>query len=198
MLVSFLLSILNGVVKWLLVRKVAQFERDNHYDMTYARTILDANPAALLTLHRAGGMAQYRGPLSPAAHFGAKLVASLHDDCGPCLQLGVTMALRAGVSNDVVTHVLCNEPTGDQDVDLVVSFSKAVLSKSTNEGELREQVLQRFGRDGLTAIGLSIAGVRIYPMLKAVLGYAECYPAVRVGSRSVPLLRTQVSLITET
>lgn len=198
MLVSFLLSILNGVVKWLLVRKVAQFERDNHYDMTYARTILDANPAALLTLHRAGGMAQYRGPLSPSAHFGAKLVASLHDDCGPCLQLGVTMALRAGVSNDVVTHVLCNEPTGDQDVDLVVSFSKAVLSKSTNEGELREQVLQRFGRDGLTAIGLSIAGVRIYPMLKAVLGYAECYPAVRVGSRSVPLLRTQVSLITET
>lgn len=83
-------------------------------------------------------------------------------------------------------------------MDLVVSFSKAVLSKSTNEGELREQVLQRFGRDGLTAIGLSIAGVRIYPMLKAVLGYAECYPAVRVGSRSVPLLRTQVSLITET
>jgi hypothetical protein len=197
MLVSFLLSIWNGAVKWLLARKVAQFERDNHYDMGYARAMLDANPGALITLHRAGAMAQYRGPLPASAHFGARLVAALHDDCGPCLQLGVTMALRAGVPNDVVTHILCDEPTGDGDVDLVVHFSRSVLSKAADESELREQIVQRFGQDGLTAIALSIAGVRIYPMLKAVLGYAECYPSVQVGTRSVPLPRAQ-ALLTQT
>lgn len=187
MLFSFLLSMVHGLLKWFLKRKVAEFERTNHYDMGYARTILEANPGALITLHRAGALGQYRGPLSPSAQCGVKLVAALHEDCGPCLQLGVTLALHAGIAQETIVRVISGEPTGDADTDLVVNFSRAVLSKAPDEGELREQVLGRYGQDGLTAVAFSLTGTRMYPMLKAVLGHAHCYPVVKVGERSVRL-----------
>lgn len=191
MLFSFLLSMADGVLKWFLGRKVAEFERANHYDMGYARAILDTNPHALVALHRAGGLAQYRGPLSASAQCGVKLVATLHEDCGPCLQLGITLGLRAGVSQDTIARVICGEPTGDADTDLVVNFARSVLSKGSEEPELRQHVLDRYGQDGLIAVAFSLTGTRMYPMLKAVLGYAQCYPAVQVGQRSVPVLQAQ-------
>lgn len=187
MLFSFLLNISHTVLKWFLRRKVAEFERDNHYDMSYARVILDANPRAMIALHRAGALAQYRGPLSESARNGVKLVAALHEDCGPCLQLGVTMALAAGVPRETIVSVICREPTRDPDTDLVVNFARAVLSKSAEEPTLREEVLRRFGQDGLTAVAFALTGTRMYPMLKAVLGYAECYPVVQVGADSIDL-----------
>src|SRR5690606_2482141 len=187
MLLSFLLSISHTVLKWFLRRKVAEFERVNHYDMGYARAILDANPHAMIALHRAGALAQYRGPLSESARHGVKLVASLHEDCGPCLQLGVTMALAAGLPRETIVSVICREPTGDPDTDLVVNFARAVLSKSREETTLREAVVARFGQDGLTTVAFALTGTRMYPMLKAVLGYAECYPVVQVGAESIDL-----------
>lgn len=187
MLFSFLLSMVHGLLKWFLERKVAEFERTNHYDMGYARTILEASPRALITLHRAGALGQYRGPLSPSAQCGVKLVAALHEDCGPCLQLGITLALHAGIAQETIVRVICGEPTGDADTDLVVNFSRSVLNKTSEESELRQRVLDRYGQDGLTAVAFSLTGTRMYPMLKAVLGHAQCYPVVNVGERAVRL-----------
>lgn len=187
MLFSFLPTISQTFLKWFLRRKVAEFERVNHYDMGYARVMLDANPQALVALHRAGALAQYRGPLSNSARHGVKLVAALHEDCGPCLQLGVTMALAAGVPRETIVSVICREPTADPDTDLVVNFARSVLSKSEEEAELRERVVARFGQDGLTTVAFALTGTRMYPMLKAVLGYAHCYPVVTVGTESIDL-----------
>jgi AhpD family alkylhydroperoxidase len=190
MLSSLLLSISHTILKWFLRRKVAQFERVNHYDMGYARSILEANPRAMLALHRAGALAQYRGPLSATARYGIKLVAALHEDCGPCLQLCVSMALAAGVPRETIASVICREPTRDPDTDLVVNFARAVLAKEVEETELRERVVARFGQDGLTTVAFALTGTRMYPMLKAVLGYAECYPIVTVGTESIDLRAT--------
>lgn len=187
MLYSFLFLISNSVLKWFLRRKVSEFERAYDYDMGYARQMLEANPSALIALHRVGALSAYRGPLSASAQAGVKLVAALHEDCGPCLQLGITMALRAGVPQATIVAVLCREPTGDADTDLVVTFARAVLQKRAEESDLREQVLARYGQDGVTAVAFSVTGTRMYPMIKAILGHAHCYPAVMVGKNSVQL-----------
>lgn len=187
MLFSFLADISHTTLTWFLRRKIAEFERVNHYDMGYARAILAANPRALLTLKRAGALSQYRGPLSDAARHGVKLVAALHEDCGPCIQLGVTMALAAGVPRETIVAVLCREPTHDPDTDLVVDFARAVVSESDAQVVLREQVVARFGTDGLTTVAFALVGTRMYPMLKAVLGYGQCYPVVTVGADSIDL-----------
>lgn len=187
MLFSFFLSISHTLLKWILRRKVAEFERANHYDMGYARAILEGNPQALLALHRAAGLARYRGPLGRTAHHAVKLVAALHEDCGPCLQLGVTLALHSGVDEAAIAHVICGESTGDPDADLVVALARAVLADDTDADALRQRVVDRFGQDGLTAVAFALTGTRMYPMLKAVLGYAQCYPAVTVGKEEIRL-----------
>lgn len=187
MLFSFLLSLSDAALTWFLRRKVTQFERANHYDMGYARAILEGNPRALVALQRAGALARYRGPLSNSARHGVKLVAALHEDCGPCLQLGVTLALADGVPRETIVSLICREPTNDPDTDLVVNFSRAILAKDEHETELRERVVARFGRDGLTAVAFALTGTRMYPMLKAALGYAQCYPVVTVGEESIDL-----------
>lgn len=187
MLNSFFLSISHTLLEWILRRRIAEFEHANHYDMGYARAILEGNPQALLTLHRAAGLARYRGPLGATAHHAVRLVASMHEDCGPCLQLEITLALRAGVSEAVIAHVICGEPTGDSDADLVVGLARAVLAESAEADDLRQRVVDRFGQDGLSAVAFGLTGSRMYPMLKAVLGYAQCYPAVTVGKDAIQL-----------
>lgn len=187
MLYSFFFSISHTLLEWVLRRKVAEFERVNHYDMGYARAILEGNPQALLTLHRAAGLARYRGPLGATAHHAVRLAAAMHEDCGPCLQLGITMALRAGVSESAIAHVICGEPTGDAEADLVVALARAVLADAPDAVDLRERVVDRFGQDGLTAVAFALTGSRMYPMLKAVLGYAQCYPVVTVGKDAISL-----------
>src|SRR5690606_24978223 len=181
------------MLKWLLRRRIDAFERANNYNMDYARAMLDGNPRALIRFSRAAERGQYRGPLPERVSYAVKLVAAEHEDCGPCLQLGVTLAQRAGIADDLIARTIAHEATGDPDVDLVVGFCRSVLARSDDEHTRRERVVERFGQDGLTAIAFTLNGTRLYPMLKAVLGYGMCYASVQVGSKTVALNSAPVS-----
>lgn len=180
-------TFLAPIQKWFIRRHIRAFERANDYDMTYVHEILDSDPNAVLVLNRVGEMSHYAGPLPKDVSYAIGLVAAMHEDCGPCLQLGVTLAMKAHVPDDLIARVISGEDTGNADVDLAVQFCRAVLQHSPSESELRDKVVARFGHGGLTATAFSLTGTRMYPMLKRVLGHAHCYPAVRVGTRSVRL-----------
>lgn len=187
MVFSFLASFITSIQRWVLRRFVRSFERANNYDMTYVHEMLDSDPNSVVVFNRVAQMARYKGPLPRDVAHAVGLVATLYEDCGPCLQLGVTFALRASVPNELIARVVSGELTGDADVDLAVAFCKAVLHQERPAEELRERVIARFGHAGLIAMAFSLTGTRMYPMLKRVLGHAQCYPAVFVGERSVPL-----------
>lgn len=180
-------SFLASVQKWFIRRHVRAFERANDYDMTYVHEILDSDPNAVMILNRVSQMSHYAGPLPRDVAYAIGLVAAMHEDCGPCLQLGVTMAMKAHVPHETIARVISGEQTNNADVDLAVAFCQAVLRQAPNESDLREMVLAKFGRQGLTAMAFSLTGTRMYPMLKRVLGHAHCYPAVNVGNHRVKL-----------
>jgi hypothetical protein len=104
-----------------------------------------------------------------------------------CLQLGITLALRAGLPGTFIQAVVSRQTSGDADADLAVRFCRSVLEHGEDESTLREAVVQRFGQDGLTALAFSLVGTRMYPMLKAVLGHSVCYPAVTIDGQAVNL-----------
>jgi hypothetical protein len=82
---------------------------------------------------------------SPA--FAAKLAGTLAEDCGPCVQLMVTMAERGGVPADTLRAVLRGDDTAlDADVLLSVRFARASLARDPAADALREQVLARWGK----------------------------------------------------
>src|SRR5262249_32669582 len=92
----------SGMIKLLLRRAIDKFERDWNYDASYMRDMIDASPRAAWLFSRVTALGQFRLDLPIQVWCAAGITAVRHEDCGPCTQLGVTMAERAGVSPAVL------------------------------------------------------------------------------------------------
>ena len=68
--------------------------------------MLDQAPTAFFKFARIFGIARYHGVVPADAMFAAKITGALHEDCGPCTQLVVDMALEAGMPSDQIEHLL--------------------------------------------------------------------------------------------
>jgi hypothetical protein len=85
------------MIKWALRKAIGKFERDWNYDASYMRDMIDASPRAAWLFSRVAALGQFRRDLPIDAWCAAGIAAVRHEDCGPCTQLAVTMAERAGV-----------------------------------------------------------------------------------------------------
>src|SRR5262245_55670032 len=112
--------------RWALRRWLDKFEQDWNYDASYMGDMIDASPRAAWLFSRVTALGQFRRDLPIEAWFAAGITAVRHEDCGPCTQLGVTMAERAGVNPAVLRAVLADNPDAmPPDVALVWKFTRA-------------------------------------------------------------------------
>jgi hypothetical protein len=81
------------MLKWLVKKQLEKFSRRWNCDTEYMHEIVDdAGVGAVMPLQALGKLGSYRH--CPAdAYYGAALTAGKAADCGPCLQLGVELAL---------------------------------------------------------------------------------------------------------
>ena len=175
--------------RWIAKRKMAAFEREFDYRMDYARELLDASPRGFFWFSFLSAIAGHREGAPLDAWFAAKLTATLSEDCGPCTQLVVTMAERAGVSAGTLRAILVGEEAEmPADAALGYRFAKATLARDQEEGDrLRKEVLSRWGKKALVSLALTIASSRTFPSIKYALGYGRACSRVRVaGSDLVP------------
>ena len=98
------------MVKWLMHRGIAAFERQWNYDASYVHEMIEADPRAAWMFQRATSLGKYRKDVPADALAAAAITAVRHEDCGPCTQLGVSMAERAGVDPKVLRAVLTETP----------------------------------------------------------------------------------------
>jgi len=174
--------------KWVLKKAIDKFERNWKYDASYMRDIIDASPRAAWLFSRAAALGQFRRDIPIEPWFAAAITAIRHEDCGPCTQLGVTMAERAGVSPEVLRAVLTDNPEAMQpDVALVWKFTRATLAHDAAADEYREVIVQRWGRLALVSLAFAITAARIYPTVKYALGHGKACMRVVVGGTPVPL-----------
>jgi len=103
------------MVKWLMSRGIAAFERRWNYDASYVHEIIEASPRAAWMFSRAAAIGKYRKDVPVAAWAAAAITAVRHEDCGPCTQLGVSMAEQAGVDVKVLRAVLTEDPAAMPD-----------------------------------------------------------------------------------
>jgi hypothetical protein len=163
--------------------RLAAFEREWNYDTSYMRDILSAGFGALRPLLGLGRMAAFRRGVPAAPWFAAKLAATRAEDCGPCLQLVVTMAERAGVAEPVLRALLAGDAAGvPEDVALGWRFARAALAHDPAADDLRAEIERRWGRAGLVSLAYAIAVSRVYPTLKYALGHGRACALVRVGA----------------
>src|SRR3954447_13322721 len=100
----------SDMIRWALRKALDKFERDWNYDASYMRDMIDASPRAAWLFSRVTTLGQFRRDLPIEAWSAAGITAVRHEDCGPCTQLAVTMAERAGVSPAVLHGMLGDDP----------------------------------------------------------------------------------------
>src|SRR5918992_1549596 len=117
------------MIRWVLRRAIDKFEREWNYDASYIRDMIDASPRAAWLFSRVTALGQFRRDLPIEAWCAAGITAVRLEDCGPCTQLGVAMAERAGVSPAVLRAVLADDAAAmPPDVALVWKFTRATLA----------------------------------------------------------------------
>jgi hypothetical protein len=182
------------MIKWALRKAIDKFEREWKYDASYMRDMIDASPRAAWMFSRAAALGQFRRDVPIEPWYAAGITAVRHEDCGPCTQLGVSMAERAGVSPAVLRAVLAGNPDAmPADVALVWKFTRATLAHDAAADEYREAIVKRWGRRALISLAFAIAAARIYPTVKYALGHGKACTRIVVDGTPVQLDHSRVS-----
>lgn len=178
------------MLKWLIKNRLRHFERTFGYDASYAHDLLATDLSAFLAFAKLQKLGAYRKAVPPAVRAAAGLVGTIAEDCGPCTQLGVTMALREGVDPKVLSAIVRgDEAAMPDDVRLGYRFAKAALAHDPVADELRAQVVAKWGPRAAIALAFALTTARIYPTLKYALGHGKTCQRVVVAGTPVPVLR---------
>jgi hypothetical protein len=178
------------MVKWLMGRWIRGFEREWDYDASYLRDMLEASPRAAWLFSQVSRLGRYRRDIPLEAWAVAGITAVRQEDCGPCTQLGVSMAERAGVSPQVLRAVLTDDPDAmPPDVALVWRFTRATLAHDESADGYRDEIVKRWGPRALVSLACAMAVSRLYPTVKYAMGYGKACTRIVVGGAPVAVNR---------
>lgn len=179
------------MVKWLMRRGLAAFERQWNYDASYMHEIIAADARAAWMFQRAAALGKYRKDVPADALAAAAITAVRHEDCGPCTQLGVSMAERAGVDPQVLRAVLTEDPAKmPPDVALAWRFTRATLDRDPSADWHRDEVLRRWGPRAVVSLAFAIVTARLYPTVKYAMGHGQACTRIVVGGAPIVFDKT--------
>lgn len=170
------------MLSWIINRKLAAFEKQYGYDMGYARELLAIDRGAFFAFARVSGISEYKKDVPRDVYYAAKLVATLAEDCGPCTQLVVAMALEDKVEPRGLSAVIAGDDaalTADQ--RLAADFARTVLAHDLAADEHRDRIVEKWGKRALVALSFAIVAGRLYPTLKYALGHGRACARVDVA-----------------
>ena len=176
------------MIKYYLRRQLDKFERENNYDTTYARELLDASPVLVFLMFLTDALARRPRQISLDAWFAAKAAAVLEADCGPCAQLGITLATRQGVPPSTIRALV----TGDYDAApeearLAFLYVRHSLRRTPEAETYRTQLLSLYGPRPLARLAYAVTLTHSYPTLKSLLGPARSCTRLRIGTETLPV-----------
>ncbi len=174
------------MVKWLMRKGIAAFERQWNYDASYVREMIDADPRAAWMFQRATSLGKYRKDVPADALAAAAITAVRHEDCGPCTQLSVSMFERAGVDPKVLTAVLTEASSlMPRDVALAWRFTRATLDHDPSADGYRDEIIRRWGPRAVVSLAFAIVTARMYPTVKYAMGHGKACTRVVVGGAPI-------------
>ena len=176
--------------KFFARRMIKSFGKRYGYDVDYMLHMLETAPEVMGPYNALSRLSGYRKTVPVEAHMAAKLRGVLFEDCGPCVQLTVDMAREAGMAAGQIEAVL----TGDEaamsaDTALGHRFASAVTARTADEEAARDAVRSAYGGAGVIELSLAAQVVRVFPMIKAGLGYGQSCSRIDVGGRKVSVVK---------
>jgi hypothetical protein len=178
------------MLSWIARRSLRTMSERYAYDTSYLEMMLKQSPSAFIKFAAVMMAARHRQVVPVEASFAAKLLGALAEDCGPCTQLVVDMALEAGMPKEQIEAVLRRNPRPmTEETMLAFRFADAIAHRSADDDEPRDAVRARWGEKGVIDLTLALQMGRMFPMVKAGLGYAKECRRVSVGGHEVDVIK---------
>ena len=175
---------------WIARRMLRATNKRYGYDTSYLEMMLKELPSAFFKFAAVAKASAHREVVPVDASFTAKLVGALAEDCGPCTQLCVDMALEAGMPKDQIEAVLRQDPRAMNSATvLAFRFADAVVRRSADDDEFRDAIRAQWGEKGVIDLTLALQMGRMFPMVKAGLGYAKECRRVTVDGHDVDVVK---------
>lgn len=160
------------MIRAILNRQIRQVEKRTGENADFLRHMLKSSPAAVLKFGLLQPAAAHRKAVSIEALYAARLVATMTEDCGPCVQTVINLAVEDGVRPEILRSVMEREWDGlPEPLPLVCRYSEAVTLAKPEATELAEDIAERLGADAQIDLALGITTARMFPSLKRALGY---------------------------
>ena len=160
------------------------------YDASYMSHMLNVSPSAFMKFAAMMKLAQHNEAAPKEAMSAAKLVGALAEDCGPCVQLAVDMAREAGVPPGSLEAVLTRDRAAmDADTLLGFLFADTLVRRAPEEDAARDAVRAEWGEAAVIDLTLAVQIGRVFPMVKAGLGYAKACQRIQVGDQPVDVVK---------
>lgn len=176
------------MLRYLLNRTITTFERRWNYDASYMRDLVELSPWAFIKFGLVTSLGQCR-EAPPAAVAAAGIVGTLTEDCGPCTQISVDLALAHGLPAATLQAILAGDLVAmGPDAALGYRFARASLARDLEEADaMRDEVICRWGKRAVTALGLTLMASRTYPTLKYATGHGRACSRVEVAGAPTPV-----------
>lgn len=179
------------MLSWLIRSKIDAFQAEYDYDMSYVRELLAVSPKAVRLYARATQLGSHRAGVPVDVYFVTSIEGLLHQDCGPCVQLGVKLAEQAGVAPATLQAVLAGEVERlPPDCALAVRFARAVSMRAAEAEPLRAALEAKYGKLGVVSLACALTCAKIYPTMKYALGFGHACTRVTVAGTSVNAVRS--------
>jgi hypothetical protein len=104
------------------------------------------------------------------------------EDCGPCVQIHVNLALREHVPEHTLAALLKRDfDACGENAALGFQFGETV-ARGDDASDLRAAIVSKWGEHGVIELAFTIATARFYPAVKRGMGYARACEKIKVGS----------------
>jgi hypothetical protein len=176
------------MLKFLLHRQLRKFERAFGYDATYVHEIVDASTPMAVKFSVFQMLTAGKKDAPVDALYAASIAAAVSEDCGPCAQLVVNMALKEGVSPQTIGALLRGDlEMASPDAELGFRYGVAVAQNTIDAVQLSEEAEKRFGKRGAIALSFAVAFSRVYPTVKRGLGHGAACAKIKVAKDTIVL-----------
>ena len=176
------------MLKKLLHRQTGRLERCYGYDATYIHEIIDISPGAFLKFGLFQLMSAHRQGVPKETWYAARIAAAICEDCGPCTQLVVDMALHEGMPPRAIGALLRGDiEAAGKDAEFGFRYGIAVAKNTENAHQLAADAAERYGKRALVSLAFAVACSRVYPTLKRGLGHGATCFKIRVANELIAM-----------
>ena len=161
------------MIGYFVQRQLNATEKKLGVSVEYLRHIARVSLPDLFRVRRISQLLAKRSAIPPAPFHVARLVATIAEDCGECVQIEVNLAREDGVPKNVLQCVVEMRPSDlPEELGDVYLFAECVVQGSGDAETLRGKMRQRYGERGVVELALAISLARNFPTIKRGLGYA--------------------------